>query len=220
MRRRMRMRMRTVGRVALLAGLALGLSGAPAQGLPLSFALGASEVVPGEAVDLTISIGGLGDGTAPSLRAYTIKVAFDPALLAFDDVVFGTALGTPCPPGDSDPSCQATADSSLEDGEITLLTETSLLDDLSAQAGSFELATASFLGLGPAGGPTATSLALVTDAFTELVLTDNQDPETLTLAPFDTPLPESSLVVLPEPGTAALVALGLAALGGRRRAVG
>lgn len=208
---------RRVLRATFLASLGLALLGPPAGALPLSLSPATATLSPGSILDLTLSIGGLGDGTAPSLKAYTVKLDYDPALLAFEGAAFGSALGTPCPPGDSDPSCQATADADDSGGVVTL-TETSLLVDLSSQPGSFELATLAFRGLPPAAGRTETALSLVTDDFTELVTTDNAGG--LSAAAFDTPLPESTVAVVPEPGPGALLALGLAALGGRRRAPG
>ena len=93
------------------------------------------------------------------------------------------------------------------------LVETSFLSDLSGQAGSFLMATLEFEGVTPGSG----TISIVTDAFTELVVSDLGGPPTFTIEPFNTPISEVSVLITPEPATAGLVAAGLLALAGRRR---
>ncbi|HME72279.1 MAG TPA: cohesin domain-containing protein [Myxococcota bacterium] len=191
----------------LRAGLALGLAaasflaGGPVHALSLSLAPTAVTQDPGLDFSLVLSVGGFGESGTARLQAFTVKLAYDPALLELVSTAFGSQLGVP--------PTTALANATAAAGVVTL-TENSLLSAaaLNAQQPStFDLATLTFRGLTPGAG----AVSLFTDSFTELVLTD------LSLAPFDSPLPAVTITITPEPASAILLTAGLAALAARAR---
>jgi hypothetical protein len=162
--------------------------------------------------DVELGIAGLG---AEKLRAVTVKLDFDPAQLAFVSATPGAELGFACAPFDPNPLCDASFTASATPSGVVTFVETSFLSDLSAQPASFTLATFRFAGLPPAGTSSSGQIALVVDAFTELVVEDGMGvPD---LAPFDAPLPVVDVTILPEPGTALLLGAGLVGLALRWR---
>ena len=59
----------------------------------------AQDVKLGDLAGVTVGISGLGDLAAPSLGAYDLNLAFDPALLSFHSIIFGDQLALAGPGG-------------------------------------------------------------------------------------------------------------------------
>jgi hypothetical protein len=150
------------------------------------------------AVDVLIGPPGLGNFAAPSVRSFDLDVSYDPSHLAFVDVVFDVYLGTP--------DVQALTDFGAAGGVVDLA-EVSLLSPASAlhalQPDSFHLATLRF---------TTLSEATSALAFTQTLVSDTGG----TAFAIDAATGTSVTSIVPEPGTAWLLALGLAGLAASR----
>lgn len=190
------MRMRMWLAAALLA---LAVAGAPARGgaatitlVPAWPTVGASNAI---AVDVVIS--GLGEGAPPTVAAFDLDVTFDPALLQIVSVDFGW---------DVFPDA-ALSDWNLLAGPTRVdLAGASLFDDATLDAyqpASFVLATLHFFALTPGVAPLAISQAVLAATGGGALARD---------------LVGTSIEILvPEPGTATLLALGLLLLRRRER---
>jgi hypothetical protein len=168
--------------IATLSVLTL-LSIRPASAALLSVNPSPASVVAGGTVTMSVLVSSLGD----VLGAFDLGVAYDPALLSPTGVTFGPALGDPG-------LFEALTTSSTATPGVFGISEVSLLG--AAQLASlqsayqFELATLSFVGL--ANGTVSASFA-----GGALLVSGGANP---------TPL------VIPEPATTLLVALGALAL--------
>jgi hypothetical protein len=189
--------------VALAAAVA-GLVTTPAGAVSIELTPATVTPLPGETFAIELRISGLGDGVAPSLGAFDITLAFDPAAVAFASVSFGDLLGAI--PG------QASAEAVPGAGTLALASFSVLseaaLDGL--QPGAFRLATILFEALGAA--PSAIDV-------TAVLLGDGPG---LGLA-LDAPPTGAQVQPVPEPSVALLLGLGLAAMARtsrRRRAAG
>ena len=99
-------------------------------------------VAPGDAVDVDVVISGLVAGGPPSVGAFDLDVAFDPALLQPIAVTFGPFLGDPDPlAGETLTDFQLLA-GIVDLAEVSLLATPDL--DLLQLPASFTLATLSF----------------------------------------------------------------------------
>jgi hypothetical protein len=147
--------------------------------------------VTGDIVNVAAVISGLPTGSPPSVGAFDLSVAFDPAALFPLDVTFGPYLGDPL-------LFEALTDVDLSSPGIVNFAEVSLLSpaELDAlQPGDFTLATLSFRAL-RTGRTSLSYLAIrVDDAFGDKIL----------------------VTAVPEPATLGLVLLGLSAAGTRLR---
>ena len=193
---------------AVIAGTALA-----AQAFPLlSLTANPGTVSVGSIVNIELLVSGLGDHTAPSLGAFDVIIAFDPALLSPAGVAFDTGLGDP---NASPPEAYTFVDTSV--AGTVMLVDTSVLeanaetcifcvppylDDL--QGSAFRLATLTFT----ANSPGTTLLSLSIDA-----LADAQG-EALQAEIQGTAV---TVTGAPEPGSLMLLALGCAGLSGFAR---
>lgn len=184
--------------VALCAAF-LGSERATAVSLALSPA--AQAVATSGAVDVDIVISDLGSGAAPTLAAFDLDVSFDPAVLSFLSLDFGVDLGVP--------GLDALTSAGLLAGPVRVdLAATSLLASATLDAQqptSFVLATLHFIALAP-----GTSALTITQAI--LADTAGGPGNNAILAS----LAGADVTVVPEPGTAALLATGIALLRVRR----
>ncbi len=177
--------------------LALGVS-APAVAITLEVIASESEIGPGEDVDVDLVISGLGDPGPPSLGVFDLDLKYDPAVLAFQAVVFGDelqVLGL-----GSIQMVDATTPGSLGLFELSLDPPADL-DAL--QAGSFSLATATFVAAGDGMTPLTLDSVVLGDALGDPLAAD---------------LVGADVAVVPEPGAAVLFAIGALVVG--RRAAG
>jgi hypothetical protein len=165
----------------------------PAQAITIGFA---QEVELGSPVDVPIVVSGLGDAAPPSLSSFDLDVSFDPSILAFDSVAFGDPLL-----GDQ---LDLFGSGSLTDvlpgaGTVNLFELSfDLPSDLDTlQAGSFTLATLTFDTLALGTSAIDISANALGDAFGDPLVAD---------------LPSGFVKVIPEPGSALLLAFGALAV--------
>ena len=201
--------MKIRARITALRAILLLAGAGAARALPVTLTTSSSGVAVGDQMSVDVGVSGLEAGGDPSLVAYTLTIDFDDSLLEVVDVAFGDGLGTPCPVGDPNPACEASASANPVDADSTRIQSISFLADLSAQPAAFLLATLTFEGI--AEGDAV--IALVEDAFTEFVVRD----EGISIESPDSPLPSVEVTVVPEPGTATLLALGASLLASTRR---
>jgi len=83
------MNSRWLQRTLLLAVAVVSLS-APAHGAMVGLVPSAPSVLPGATFSLDVVVSDLGELTAPSLGAYDFEVQFDPSLVAFSSLEFGS----------------------------------------------------------------------------------------------------------------------------------
>jgi len=128
--------MKAFGRLCTLA-LALALAPRPASAV--SIALAPASLTPsGTSFTVDLIISGLGAGSAPSLGAFDVGIAFDPSFLGFSGATYGSQLGAV--PADAITGTTSAA-GLVRLAEISLLTPVEL-DTL--QPAAFALATLSF----------------------------------------------------------------------------
>lgn len=152
----------------------------------------------GDDVTLTLMVGGLGDGVAPSLGAFDLDVIYDPSVLSFTSYTMMGSLG--------DVVLFEALDESLGDlGGAIALAEISLLTDAELdllQGSSFALAELTFH-IDALAAPDSTHLSLEDIAFSDGSGIDFTDVD-LRGATIGT--------VVPEPSSLLLLGLGLLAL--------
>lgn len=182
-----------------------------AQALTLSLTpLGGGSVVQGQSVTVVVGYSGLTAGSAQSLTAFELDVLYDEVLLDFTGLTWGTQLGDPtCTLIDLGPGCEALAEFSTGSG-IVELGESTLLDAATinaAQAASGVVATLQFTAV-MVGNSSLDFGQLVASGTisgtTEDTLVANGVGSSLAITP------------VPEPASASLVVLGLAAMALRR----
>jgi len=182
--------------LALWALAAMLASGAAARAATISVQTAAPVIDVEELLEVDLLVTGLGDGGAPSLASYRLALTFDGSLLAGVTVTFGSALDVL--------GSGSLRGVGIDPGSVTL-TEESLdpAQDLDAlQPDAFLLAT--IVLEGTAAGDS--DLSVVVSSFLDTA----GDPIPVEVM-------GSTVRVVPEPATAVLLGLGLAAIGGRRR---
>ena len=182
----------------LAVGLLALLTGDPASAVGISLVLpGGTEVQVGASVSVEVMVSDLGDGVAPSLGSFDGDVSFDPGLLTYSDVIFGSDL--------CEPTTEALVSVYVMGGVLTG-TAVSLLSpaELDAlQGSSVTLGTLLFVATGPGSGQIEVTRAQLSDAFGAPLAIDW--------------LGSSPITVIPEPSTLLLVACGLVGLALKRR---
>ncbi len=143
-----------------------------------------------------LHVSGLGNGVAPSLGAFDIGIAFDPAVLMFDDVVFGTFLGD---------EAGGEAFSGFDDsvaGTVSVDVVSALFDfELDAgQPDAFLLATLEFA---PVSGSGTSAVGIAS------VLLSDPEANILTNVMISS---SSEVTVVPEPSSGLLLGAGLLGL--------
>ena len=157
---------------------------------------------PFSVLEVALVASGLGEGTAPSVGAFDLDLAYDDSILSLTSVTFGDpGLGNQL-----DLVALGSLNGSTPGSGTVNLFEVSLdsVTDLHAlQADSFALATLTFQTLAPGTSSLDLTGVGLSDALGALL------PATLV---------SGNVNVIPEPSTALLIGLGLLGLGARKRA--
>ncbi|REJ74499.1 MAG: hypothetical protein DWQ36_20570 [Acidobacteria bacterium] len=136
-----------LGLAALAAPAATTTDPPDLRGGGATLEVSASEALvnPGETVEITVSITGLGDAAPPSLGTYDLSLVFDPAVFAYE-------MGSLEPTdflGDGDlAEALYTVSAGAGDVEVVALSLLTPMQLTALQAGSFELFTATFTAIG------------------------------------------------------------------------
>lgn len=182
------------------ASALLLLSAGSVNAIVLSFDPAAQHAGVGEAVGVDVRISGLGAGSAPSLGAFDLDVTFDDTILDFTGLTFGDQLdlfGLGSITGFAENPDPAVG---LIDFFEISLDSPFALDEL--QADSFVLATLLFDAAAAGVGSLGFGSSVFADSFGAALVVDTSG---------------AGRVSVPEPATAALLALGLAGLLWRRQ---
>lgn len=183
-----------------LAGLLL-LAGGRAEAVSIAVVPSGTMLVTGQTLTVNVVVSGLGVGAPPTISSFDLDLSFASPQLSFLSIAFGTGLGT---------GFQVLNSFSLQPGPVVDFAAASLLANATldaAQPASFVLATLTF----QAGAAGEVALAI-----TQAVLANTIGGPGGNQIPVDA-LVGATVTVVPEPGTAVLLAVGLAALAGRGR---
>lgn len=157
--------MRTVSAVAFVLMTSVCVCFSPADAASLVLSPTSQTVSMGETARVGLGIAGLGNLEAPSLGAFTVSLAFDPAMLNVNDVTFGDYVTgidclAPSGPGGSLTSFDLTSPGVLTLSELSFESSTVLVD---TQPGSFPLASVTFDAVGSGLGSVVCGTASLMD---------------------------------------------------------
>ena len=194
---------------ALLVSSSLALASAAAA-LPLTLTLipSSASLSAGQSLSVDIVVGGLFDEGEIALESFDLDLSFDDSRLQFTSLTFGTSLGDPNDSGETFVTGPGNpnANSVVEMGVFSLLTGAQLL---ALQSAPFLLATVQFQ-----------ALAVPGSALLELINLGGSSLGGLAGFPLGDELAAPGqlfVMVVPEPGAAALLAVAFALLGRRVR---
>jgi len=193
---------------ALLVLVGMGVA-ARADALPITLTLvpSSASLMPGQGLSVDVVVDGLFDAGEIALESFDLDLAFDNTRLQFDALAFGSSLGDPNDGGETfliGPG-NPNVDSVVEMGEFSFLSAAQLL---ALQNAPFTLASIEFTAL---DNPGAALLELINLSGSSLGGVGGQALGN-ELAP--SPL---SVMIVPEPGVAALLLAALVLLGQRAR---
>jgi hypothetical protein len=182
-----------------LLGIGLLAAGA-AQAATLSLSPASiGPVTPGTTLVFDLILSGVGDDANNTVGAYDFDLSYDPAVVSFAGFTYHPFLGVL--EDDEVIVASGAAGGTIDIAAVSLLDEASLV---ALQPASFAVGTITLVAVGPG------AFAL---AFTQSIVSDVNALD-IALTQVD----GASVQVVPEPGTAWLLAGGLAWLGARRRA--
>jgi hypothetical protein len=165
----------------------------PAGAITLGFQPASQAVNVGDTATVDLVISGLGNGAAPSLGTFDVDVAFDPAVLDFDAVVFGTGLDLFGLGSDQD---HVLGTGTVNLFELSFDTE----DELNTQQpDAFVLATLSFTALSAGSSDLILSVNALGDALGDPIQYDLDQGTIRSVA----------ANAVPEPASLPLLALGM-----------
>ena len=186
----------------IFLGAALLLTpAAPARAIMLDIDPAAQTVNLNDPATVKLNISGLGAGVAPSLSGLDVDIGFDPSVLSFTSVVFGTGLDLL---GLGSVTQVTPAANSVNLLELSL---DSVADLNALQPAAFTLATLTFATAGVGTSPLTIAVNALGDAV--------GDPLMATVSPGSVTV---NAVAVPEPATWLLVLSGLLAIGAVGRA--
>ena len=180
----------------ILAGTtALALWPAATYAISLSLVPSSQNISLGNRVDVAVIISDLGDGAAPSLSTYDLDINFDPAIVGFNELIFGDPVlgnqldlfgfGTDISIDNSVPGIVSISEVSFD--------IPSDLDDF--QADGFTLATLNFNSLDVGTSPLILSIFDLGDALGD-PLTADVENSSVTVSSQPTSIPEPSFSLL------------------------
>jgi hypothetical protein len=185
----------------LLASLLAALAAPPAGAISIALLPASVDAAVGGSFDLDVVVSGVGTS---SLGAYDLDITFDGSLLSFTSLDYGDALSDPLDPASSIQVTPVMGAGVVDFAEVSLLSHTELQGIQTALGDPFTIATLRFTVTAEGTSTVAISQALAAGGPTGGAL-----PVTSLGAARVTGAVGS---VVPEPGAAALFALGLLAV--------
>lgn len=172
----------------LTAALMAGFVSTRVQGVSLTLDPPTQTASVGDSINVLLQVSGLADGTSPSLGAFDLFVNFNPAVLTYDSVLFGSMLGPIA--GSSDGFVIDQFAGSLNLFAVSL---DSVADLDSLQPGQFLLADIRFSASGAGSSPLDLSSIILADAFGTQLIPDSVQGASITVVPVIPAVPEGGL---------------------------